>query len=194
MASFKNGDRVRVITRDIKPEDEKNGLYYSYFGGLTGSVDCIYDDGSVCVDIDLDSLSEAARDRHLAMQEAEKKKWLEALSGEARGRLTAEQKQLKLSYKILTSVNDIEPFKGNKPTGGKRTSKSGKADSQEADSADSQEDAAGKQESRAAPHSPAEDSAESDDTAENKRSSAEDLAKAEEEYLRSLQDRTNSPT
>ncbi len=185
MASFKNGDRVRVITREIKPEDEKNGLYYSYFGGLTGSVDCIYDDGSVCVDVDLDSLSEAARERHLKMQEAEKTKWLEGLSGEARGRLTAEQKQLKLSYKILTSVNDIEPFKGDKPTSGKRASKPA-----EAESSDSEKSAEKKQEPRAAPQPSSAASAEPDESASGKRSSAEDLAKAEEEYLRSLQDRT----
>jgi hypothetical protein len=190
MASFKNGDRVRVITRDIKPEDEKNGLYYSYFGGLTGSVDCVYDDGSVCVDVDLDSLSEAARDRHLAMQEAEKTKWLEGLSGEARGRLTAEQKQLKLSYKILTSVNDIEHFKGDKPTGGKRGSKSTDTDLQEADSSDSKKSAAKKQEPRAAPPSSSEDSTQSEESPGGKRLSADDLAKAEEEYFKSLQDRT----
>lgn len=185
MASFKNGDKVRVITRDIKPEDEKNGLYYSYFGGLTGSVDCIYDDGSVCVDVDLDSLSEAARERHLKMQEAEKTKWLEGLSGEARGRLTAEQKQLKLSYKILTSVNDIEPFKGDKPTGGKRASKPA-----EADSSDSEKNAEKKQEPRAAPPPSSEDSIEAEDDASSKRKSAEELAKAEEEYIKSLQNRT----
>ena len=91
MASFKAGDRVRLAARQVTAEDEKSGLYYSYFAELTGAVDMVYGDGSVCVSVDLESLSEQARDRHLAMQEAERKKWLEGLSGEARNRLTPEQ-------------------------------------------------------------------------------------------------------
>lgn len=170
MATFKTGDKVRVVTREIKPEDEKSGLYYAYFGGLTGSVDAVYDDGSVCVDVDLESLSEDARERHLAMQEAEKKRWLDGLSGEARGRLNADQKQLRLSYKILTSENDLESFKGGKPTDGKREK-----------SSTSENKASSKTtEPRAAPHS---DEGSAD---ESKRMSEEDLTKAEEEYLKSL--------
>lgn len=160
MASFKAGDRVQLASREVNAEDEKNGLYYSYFGGLTGTVDTVYDDGSVCINVDLESLSQEARGRHLAMQEAERKKWLEALSGEARNRLTPDQKQLRLSYKILASKTDLEPFKGGKPGATKRS-----ADSEQA----GEEDA-----SPAAPKRPSED----------------DLAKAEEEYLKSLQEKT----
>jgi len=120
MATLSAGDRVEIRSREITADDEKNGLYYSYFGGLTGTVDAVYPDGSVCIDVDLEALSQAARERHLAMQEAERKKWLDSLSGEARNRLTAEQKQLKLSYKILVGKNDVIPTKGGKPKGGKR--------------------------------------------------------------------------
>jgi len=160
MASFKAGDRVQLASREVNAEDEKNGLYYSYFGELTGAVDTVYDDGSVCIDVDLESLSQEARGRHLAMQEAERKRWLEALSGEARNRLTPEQKQLKLSYKILASKNDLEPFKGGKPGSTKRS-----ADTEQA----GKEDAS---------------------SAATKRPSEDDLAKAEEDYLKSLQEKT----
>jgi len=176
MASLSAGDRVQIQLREITADDEKNGLYYSYFGGLTGTVDTIYDDGSVCVNVDLESLSRDARERHLAMQEAERKKWLEGLSGEARNRLTPEQKQLKLSYKILVSKNDVVSTKGGKPTGTKSQSKPA------APAADS---------APAAPKGPARapEPEAADEASTPKRVSEDDLAKAEEEYLRSLQER-----
>lgn len=176
MASLSAGDRVEIQTRDLTAEDEKNGLYYSYFGGLTGKVDSVYDDGTVCVDVDLESLSQDARERHLAMQEGERKKWLDGLSGEARNRLAPEQKQLKLSYKILVSKNDVVPSKGGKPNGGKSQPKSSASTSDSAP-------AASKGPARAPEPGPA------NEEPAPKRVSEDDLSKAEEEYLRSLQER-----
>ncbi len=114
--AVKAGDTIIVAARKVTPDDAKSGLYYSYFGGLTGTVDRVYPDGSVCVDVDLDSLSEEARARHVEMQEAERRRWLDGLSDEARNRLTAEQKQLRMSYRILVSNRDLEVAKGGKPS------------------------------------------------------------------------------
>ena len=58
------------------------------------------------------------RKRHLGIQEAERRRWLESLSDEMRNRLTAEQKQLKISYKILLSAKDLTteiPARETKP-------------------------------------------------------------------------------
>lgn len=184
MASFKAGDRVRLATRELTPDDEKNGLYYSYFGGLTGVVDAIYGDGTSCVNVDLDSLSGPTRDRHLAMQEAERKKWLENLSGEARNRLSPEQKQLRLSYKILVNAKDMEPSKGPKPESGKRSENAPVLDSEET------ADSANKGPARAPEPGSSAKPVPDEDEPSPKRLSAEDIANAEEEYLRSLQSKT----
>jgi len=108
MAELVKGAPVGIKERLITPEDTRTGLYYLYFGGLKGKVDRAYDDGSVCVEIDLESLPASARERHLTIQDSEKKKWLAGLSDEMRNRLNAEQKQLKISYKILVHKNDVE--------------------------------------------------------------------------------------
>ena len=174
--AFKAGDRVQIAAREVSVDDEKSGLYYSYFGGLTGTVNAVYGDGSVCLEVDLESLSPAARDRHLEMQEAERKRWLDGLSGEMRNRLSAEQKQLKLSYKVLVSSNDLEPSKGGKPNGGKKSAKS---------SIDSSEDTSpSAQKGPARAPEPVQARDEGDSVPH--RLSAEDLAIAEEEYLKSL--------
>ncbi len=183
MAAFKAGDKVQVVARDVAPEDEKSGLYYSYFGGLTGTIDRIYDDGLVCVNVDLESLSAAARDRHVAMQEAERKKWLEGLSGEARNRLTPEQKQLKLSYKVLVSSKDLQPNKGGKPGGGKHADKSSEAAADDNSPSGQKGPARAPEPGQSASATPVP----LDDAPISKRVSEDELSRAEEEYLRSLQ-------
>lgn len=112
--AFKFGDRVAVKTRTATEEDEKSGLYFNYFGGLVGSVDKVYDDGTMCLDIELDSLTDEMRKRHLAMQDTERRRWLKGLSGEVRNRLSAEQRQLAMSYRILVNGSDLEKFSGPK--------------------------------------------------------------------------------
>lgn len=157
--AFKVGDRVKVATREVNADDAKTQLYFEYFAGLTGSVDTMFDDGSICIKVDLESLTEAARDRHAAMQEAERRKWLDGLSGEARSRLTPEQQQLTISYKILVDKKDLEPLKGGEPSKPSASKKpSAKAE-------------APKEEGEPPPT----------------RVSEQDLAAKEEEHLRSLQ-------
>lgn len=172
MAELKVGDAVQIKTREVTNDDIKSSLYFSYFGGLQGAIDRIYDDGSVCVDVDLDSLTQDARDRHLETQEAERKRWLEGLSGEARNRLSDDQKKLAISYKLLVSKKDLEPIKGGKP----KSAKSQKA-SDDSSSAASSGPARAPDPDKSEPESP-------------KRLSEADLAANEEEFLRSLQNRS----
>jgi hypothetical protein len=171
MAELKVGDTVQVKTREVTSDDIKSSLYFAYFGGLVGSIDRIYDDGSVCVDIDIDSLTEDARKRHLETQEAERKRWLDGLSGEARNRLTEDQKKLTISYKLLVSKNDLEPTKGPKKKAGKTAEKS-----------ESNKDSAAGNEGPARAPDPGEVIDQP-----IKRLSEADLAAKEEEFLRSLQ-------
>ena len=182
--ALKPGDGVQIASRPVTSDDEKNGLYFSYFGGLTGAVDRSYDDGSVCVDIDLESLTDDMRKRHSEMQETERKRWLEGLSGEVRSRLTPEQRQLTMAYKLLVHKKDLEPIKGDKPK-----SAAPKGQDSESDSA------SGKKGPARAPDP--EITAQATDTEptppkpekkepQPERLSAADLAAKEEEYLKSL--------
>ena len=186
MAAAKAGDRVKIVTRDLTSDDAKTGLYYEYFGGLVGTVDRIYDDGSVCLDVDIDSLSEDTRKRHQAMQENERKRWLESLSDEARNRLTAEQKQLKISYKILVSNKDIAPYKGGTP----KDTPVSKVKASKADSSAPKDDSAGETSSEEAANTASSESQKAEKEAEvaetqPKRLSEADLAAAEEAFLKS---------
>ena len=108
MTVLKPGDQVWIVEREPTPDDEKNGLYYAYFANLAGKVDRVYDEGTVCVDVNIDSLPENVRRRHEATERAAKARWLDGLSGEARNRLTEDEKQFTLSYKVLVSAKDLK--------------------------------------------------------------------------------------
>jgi len=177
MTSFKTGDGVTIKTREVTPDDSKTGLYYQYFGGLIGTVDRVYDDGSICVDVDIETLSDEARKRHLAMQEAERRRWLESLSGEARSRLNEEQRRLKISYKLLVSKKDLESRKGDTSTAG-TTGKSGASDKAPKSSEDPSDAPA-----------PVKRAAKPSDEEPVKRLTEADLEAREQEFLRSLQER-----
>ncbi len=104
--ALKEGDKVQIVNREATPDDIKSGLFYNYFRGLEGSIQKIYNTNEVAVEIDLDSLDEAAAKRHVEIQEQTKSKWLDGLSEEARGRLTEQEKDFRLRYSIL--VKDVD--------------------------------------------------------------------------------------
>ena len=116
MPKFNEGDVVQVISREATPADAKNETYYPYFAGLSGTVDKVYDN-EVSVKVDPETLPADVRKRHGEIQESIKRKWLDGLSGEARNRLTPEEKQFKLAYTILIQAADLEKIKpGPKPS------------------------------------------------------------------------------
>jgi hypothetical protein len=111
---FKEGEWVKVLEREPSPADLKNGTFYAYFCGLIGTVDRVYDD-EICIRVDISSLPDDIRKRHLDIQDSMKKKWINGLSGEMRNRLSAEDKQFDLSYTILVQESDLEKTKPGEP-------------------------------------------------------------------------------
>ncbi len=124
MSQIKAGERVKIVDRDMTLADTKSGLYYDYFRNLTGKVQYIYDDKTVCVNIELDSLPEDIRTRHLEVQESTTKRWLESISQEQRDKLSEANKRLTLAYNVLVSESDLEPSSKSKATSKKKSAAS----------------------------------------------------------------------
>lgn len=105
--SLTSGDSVRLSDREQSAADIKSGLFYPHYRGLIGTVAKIYQDGTAAVTIDPVSLPDALRTRHQAGSEAQRRKWLDGLSDEARNRLSAAEKQFSLRYTILVAASDL---------------------------------------------------------------------------------------
>lgn len=112
MARFKDGDRVQVKAREVQGKEVHEGRYAPHLANTTGTILKFYSSQEVAVDLDIDSLPEAVRERHAQQQSAMHEKWLGSLSEEARNRLTDEEKQFRLRYVVLLTESDLEPLKG----------------------------------------------------------------------------------
>ena len=105
--TFQEGDRVQLVDREANAEDVKTSLFFNHYRGLVGTVQKIYTTQEAVVDIELTSLPEAVVTRHIDVQETMKSKWLDGLSEEARNRLTDQEKDFRLHYSVLVSLNDL---------------------------------------------------------------------------------------
>lgn len=111
MAKVNPGDAVVIAAREQTQQDVKSGLYYAHYAGLRGTILKIYGD-EVSVSVDRDSLPTDIRARHEESEKAMRQNWLDKLSEDARGRLTEGDKQFRLSYAVLVSLQDLAPDKG----------------------------------------------------------------------------------
>jgi ribosomal protein L21E len=105
--AYKVGDRVQVRDRSATADDVKSGLFYEHFRGLTGTVQNIYANDEAAVDVEPESLDDSVAKRHIEIQEGMKNKWLDGLSEEARTRLTDKERDFRLRYTVLVSMNDL---------------------------------------------------------------------------------------
>jgi ribosomal protein L21E len=108
MAELKTGDRVKIVDREMNLSDIKSGMFYDYFRNLTGTVQNIYDDKTVCVQVEQDSLPNSIKDRHQDVQESVTKRWLANVSQEQRDKMKEAEKSLTLAYNILVNSADLE--------------------------------------------------------------------------------------
>lgn len=108
MAKVAEGDKVRIITREVTEEDRKSHRYYDHMGGLTGTVQNVYGPDEVAVMIDLDSLSDVSRDVHSVANERMREKFLGSVSEEQKKLLTAEELNFMAHYMLLVRQEDLE--------------------------------------------------------------------------------------
>jgi ribosomal protein L21E len=120
--AFKEGDRVQVVDRDASAEDAKSGMFYNHYRGLIGTVQKVYESSNdIAVTIDEGVLPDAIAARHSDIRLAMKTKWLDALSEEARGKLTDQEKDFQLHYSILVAPKDLLPSDAPAPVASAHT-------------------------------------------------------------------------
>jgi len=110
MATLKEGMRVQVRARPLQDKEAQEGRYAPHLANATGTILKIYTPQEIAVDLDIESLPEAVRERHAEQQARMHERWLTSLSEEARNRLTEEEKTFRLRYVVLLSEADLQPL------------------------------------------------------------------------------------
>ncbi len=105
---FREGDRVRVVDRDVTGEDRSTGRYFDHMSGAKGVVQNVYGPDEIAVKIDKDSLGAIPRDVHKVAVERMREKFLGSIGEEQKKTLTSQELAFDAHYMLLVRAADLE--------------------------------------------------------------------------------------
>jgi hypothetical protein len=108
MSRWKAGDRVRVVSRAVTAEDRKLNRYFEHMAGLTGTVQQIYSDTEIAIEIEPDCLSKVSADVHKVATQRMRDKFLNQISEEQKKQFTKEELDFDAHYVLLVQTDDLE--------------------------------------------------------------------------------------
>lgn len=105
---LKEGDRVRILSRETTEDDRKNRRYYPHMAGLSGTVQNIYSGEEVAVRIDETALSKISAEVHTEATSRMRAKLVESISEVQRKELTKEELEFDTHFMLLFDAKDLE--------------------------------------------------------------------------------------
>lgn len=111
MATFKEGDRVRVVTRKVTEEDRKKNRYFEHMAGAIGTVQNVYGKEEVAIKVDRETMSKITISVHDQATQRMRERFLGAISEEHKKQLTAEELNFDTNYNLLVHSEDLEKIK-----------------------------------------------------------------------------------
>lgn len=108
MAKWKEGDRVKIVTRPVTDEDRKKNRYYEHMAGLVGTVQNVYGPEEIAVKIDPTSLTEVSSGVHRESMTRLREKFAKDTSEEQKKQLSAEEMNFNTHYMLLVREDDLE--------------------------------------------------------------------------------------
>ena len=108
MANWKEGQRVRVVTRVVTDEDKKSSRYFEHMAGLTGVIQNVYTSDEIAIKVDLTGVSPATAAVHKQATVRMQEKFATNVSEEQKKQLTAEELAFEPHYVLLVRGTDLE--------------------------------------------------------------------------------------
>ncbi len=108
MSRVKEGDRVRIVKRELTDQDRKVYGFFDHMQGLTGTVENVYSKDEVAVKIDLAVLSKIPADVHKEATKRMRERFVENVGEEARKQLSKEELDFVPHYVLLVRTDDLE--------------------------------------------------------------------------------------
>jgi hypothetical protein len=108
MPTFKPGDRVRVVTRAVTAEDRAKNRYFDHMAGLVGTVQQVYSDAEVAIEVETDSMSKVSLDVQKTATVRMRDKFLSQISEEQKKAFTKEELDFQAHYMVLVQNSDLE--------------------------------------------------------------------------------------
>jgi ribosomal protein L21E len=108
MPVWKEGDRVRIVSRPVTKEDREKHRYFGHMAGLVGVVANVYDTAEVSVKVELDSLPKVSSEVHTTATSRIQAKFAESSTEEQRKLLNSEQMKFPVNFVLLVQNQDLE--------------------------------------------------------------------------------------
>lgn len=108
MPQFKEGDRVRVVSRPVTEGDRMTSTYFEHMAGLTGIVQNVYGREEIAVKVNADSLSKVTSDVQKESVKRMREKFLNNISEEQKKQLTPQEMNFDAHYMMLVREADLE--------------------------------------------------------------------------------------
>lgn len=110
MPNWKEGDRVRVVTRPVTDEDRKSNRYYDHMGGLVGVVQNIYSADEIAIKIEPEFMTAVTAGVQKEATMRMREKFLNNISEEQKKQLSKEELEFDAHYVQLVQTKDLEKF------------------------------------------------------------------------------------
>lgn len=108
MATVKEGDKVRVVTRPITEQDRSVYKFFDHMHGLEGVVAAVYNKEEVAVNVDLDQLQGVPKEIHGVATKRMQESFKEASTENQRKLLDKDEMKFTPNYVLLVREADLE--------------------------------------------------------------------------------------
>lgn len=108
MATWKEGDRVRIVRRTVTDEDRKKRNYYEHMADLVGTVQQVYSPDEVSVRVDPQSMNEVTTDVVKSATLRMRDRFTKEISEEQRKQFSKEELEFNANYVLLVRSADLE--------------------------------------------------------------------------------------
>lgn len=108
MPTWKEGDRVRVISRPVTDEDRKKNRYFEHMAGLVGTVQNVYEGDEIAVKVEPGTMSKVSAEVHRVANQRLRDKFVANVSEEQKKLLTKEELEFESHYVLLVGGGDLE--------------------------------------------------------------------------------------
>ena len=108
MANWKEGDRVKIVVREVTEDDRKSSRYYSHMAGLSGTVQNVYGTDEIAVRIDIPALSKISASVHKGAVERMRERFISSVSEEQKKQLSSEELNFDAHYMLLCRSADLD--------------------------------------------------------------------------------------
>jgi hypothetical protein len=108
MNKWNEGDRVRVKSRPVTEDDRKRNRYFEHMAGLVGTIQNVYSEQEIAVQVDPSSLGPVTAAVHQTATQRMRDRFTEDMSEAQKKLFTKEELEFDTHYVVLIQGSDLE--------------------------------------------------------------------------------------